>query len=1259
MKLKGGYRTDERFVDIPDGSWVDARNILLEKGFESISNENGNVLSVRTGTGLKVCGIIPTYDSFVVFSTNSTTISEIGIYKDGVYTKVIHDSASLFNFNINNPIEGVFKFNYKGDIIVAWVDGVNTNSQSPKILNLTNLPFEVDGSFELVNPEDINLAKIFPNVRVPEIIIDNVNPAGGTLDTGDYYFAIAYEIENNDLTNFIAISIPIAAATLISDSNPPYFYNDTSPGDATSVSVSLIINNLDLSFGFFRLAIISKIEGIVTANEIGRFPTDTDFDVNGNGKFTYIVSNKPNNTIDLETIFINNAIFDKVKAITAFESRLYFGNLETSDVLDYQKYANNIKLKYGITPAPKGWNPITTGDITYTDLTDYTLYRTFMPEEVYAIYIHLVMKNGTVSKGFHITGRQPRAYTPRFGNRLNYTFNSSGGGFTVLDTSGWLGISVGGSSYPVIVIISGITYTGTYIEVSPGIGAIQLVGIHALVSGTLDMYLNEGNNEDDLVSTVTFAGDEVNIDPNVKIFQVYDTADEVSGSNNGLMGYWENENELYPDTDEFDIWGIIAGVNTNLSTLSPSDPNYVATLRNEKVKHHKMPGQVVLLNNVYTQVPNVIGIQPYDITIPNEIEDLIQGFYFSFVKRDFNNRIVISNDMVIQNPVNNIYGNTYDFALLTSKPVIAANYIKYLFHLDATYGINAPHIANGAFQQMKRVDTLEYHPDNNSATIPSNASRAENVSYKYTDGVSAIFDTDPNDTNKAIGNLYSYLKNIYLAFNTQQDLISTGKIIYTDGSNTYSLIGNTIYGGDCFINFVATDVDTYDKVYYAYCSYNIAYREKDATSWGSYAYNHYQYNTDYSSLLDIKIPSASNPFTPEINKFPFRINRSNVGAEESLSVGWRVFSSTAYFEMPKDKGEIWSLAHLNKELLIQMKYSLFSAKVRDRLATSGAETFLGVSDVFDREPDEIVSNPFGYIGSQSQWASFVCKIGYVVCDRKQGKIFIYQGGGSKPLEISELGQRNLFISKLDTIIDIDNPFDNNGLTANYDEKNERIVICKKDIIEEEDKSLTISFSVRDNAWICKHDYFPNHIFSTRKEFYLVHNSGLIEGIYQHNVGDNGVFTGIKYKSYIDVVFKQPNMVSKIFDSVNWKSEIIDSLGVNLKDRTITHIMIYNTTQCSDVITINTNTGSWFTPNTNNVQETWKFNDFRDIVKDKTLPFLDENNAVISSNINNNKNWFDKSLFIDKFVIIRFIYDNVVNNDIYISDVNVALRETNE
>lgn len=95
------------------------------------------------------------------------------------------------------------------------------------------------------------------------------------------------------------------------------------------------------------------------------------------------------------------------------------------------------------------------------------------------------------------------------------------------------------------------------------------------------------------------------------------------------MGYWENENEVYPNTDEF-------------STSDTGD------LRGTNVRHHKIPSLHAIKTNDYststtfgiTELP-IITLSFTNIKIPNEIANKIKGFKVYAAKRDISNMTIL------------------------------------------------------------------------------------------------------------------------------------------------------------------------------------------------------------------------------------------------------------------------------------------------------------------------------------------------------------------------------------------------------------------------------------------------------------------------------------------------------------------------------------------------------------------------------------------------------------------------------------------
>lgn len=115
-----------------------------------------------------------------------------------------------------------------------------------------------------------------------------------------------------------------------------------------------------------------------------------------------------------------------------------------------------------------------------------------------------------------------------------------------------------------------------------------------------------------------------------------------SGANG--MGFWQNEDEIYPDTEDWDIWDVTA------------DGNGVATgmdIRGDNVRHHKFvqnsvqhffPNPVTALSSVSAVVT---GFQLEDIKIPEALKKETIGFKVYYALRSPENKTIIDQSVLI------------------------------------------------------------------------------------------------------------------------------------------------------------------------------------------------------------------------------------------------------------------------------------------------------------------------------------------------------------------------------------------------------------------------------------------------------------------------------------------------------------------------------------------------------------------------------------------------------------------------------------
>lgn len=204
-----------------------------------------------------------------------------------------------------------------------------------------------------------------------------------------------------------------------------------------------------------------------------------------------------------------------------------------------------------------------------SELPKYSTPKSFAHNEVYALYASLLFKSGKVSQAFVIPGRA--ASTVTVGAKV---FNENA---TIKATDN-LPAEVG--------------YTGDTSFL------------------TEDFSLNTGD---------------------VKYFQTRDTCSW--NGTTGTMGYWENETENYPDTEDYDIY---------------DSTGKIGTLKNTKVRHHKFPSNSYIKDTLYpadnqygTSKIDRLGIKLEDVYLPQEILDNVDKIIISQAKRTFGNSLVI------------------------------------------------------------------------------------------------------------------------------------------------------------------------------------------------------------------------------------------------------------------------------------------------------------------------------------------------------------------------------------------------------------------------------------------------------------------------------------------------------------------------------------------------------------------------------------------------------------------------------------------
>jgi hypothetical protein len=388
MKPNKGIFQDAEFDDQPPGTWRTAKNIVPD-GPNIVKNEPGFSEVTGLPADMLLLGqvVIPG-DKIIVFLIGDplvdSTLRELGIIDNDAYTKLSSNNIVFDTWDINYPIYGSHIVNSEGEIIIAFTD----NNSPPGLVNIG-----LGNSEIFFNSK--NDVRLFPETLIPTIHLDSVLN-GGSLGTGVYYFFFSYEAADGSTTNWMQPSNPV---TVVSSS---YFDNyDQITGDPADTPggkvITLRLTNIDTSYSKLKMAVLKKIDSVVSAEDV------SSFIITKSGGDMLVAYNGDEETQDLlvEELVSDFATYQRAKALKIFNDVLYLGNTKEDNVLDYQKYANNIVLEWYTGNQVS----MDSGRGSYKDSQTIFTRRSFEPGEAYAFYIRFILKDGTSSPAFHIPGR--------------------------------------------------------------------------------------------------------------------------------------------------------------------------------------------------------------------------------------------------------------------------------------------------------------------------------------------------------------------------------------------------------------------------------------------------------------------------------------------------------------------------------------------------------------------------------------------------------------------------------------------------------------------------------------------------------------------------------------------------------------------------------------------------------------------------------------------------------------------------------------
>ena len=1256
-----GLSRDTSVIKTPEQMWQFARNILLTNKYLSVTNEKGNEYGYEL-PGV-VVGYIITNDDIVYLSVdgNYSCIGYVNQYNQ-VYTPVLRTTNPNFKFKLNCPIEGVYVYNYKKELVIVFSDGVNQDSSTPKLINLHNPQVQLSPTKEFINSDDYVMFELFNYTELPS---SNFEYEKGSFDAEVVHLAFCYVFDDNT----DALYSPIIETC----------YPNLKGYNTIRRNIKFNLSNLSSKFKKIKLAFIIK-------KDAGTFAYTTPILSIIDNKLEYILSTEEELTVATpEEIVIAPERFTKIKTITKTANQIEVGNVEIPKQEDLQKYANLLTLE--ITPI--------------IDINNkYATHPTFLPDEVYSFSIIPIYNDGTKGLALHIPGRQGtpqekavltdaeiKNYNLNYSEFLgkgykSFHFNNTG---TISDNSATFGYWENESLYPDkdrydSSSLGGEDLRGTPIRYHrfPSLDNIDTTSIfnnNSVIIGGLDTKTASSSS---IGKTIRFNLKLINFN-NVfpeeirKQLQGY----EIVFEKRQRGGTYIEQHGLVYNYNFKDGTYVIRDIPDGGKTYTiVSNPlSFGKTLFfNTDILENK-----VNINSTLLKVYNSVKIRNFN----NFVSNGASSFYVKGILKDKKDRFakIIKAEYLLADNI--VQQNAYQEENLSLQLTNSASFLfTPLQTSDEVFNI----LQVGLLTLNKNLYNLEY----NTSFISVGTVLFKDY-YLYdnplTNGdvfVSSIIDKNFTRSDKlnikkinydcfsyllgSVLNLYSTSGNDYII---NGNTLSENRVVELVDVATTPILGIDVFSVNVYVTWKTEDVNVLNSN-----DYTTIIKSKKAV---------YYFN-DYINSIP---PALIENF---VNYFPYRVYKGLAIPNESLQTkNLRFFPTNSYYDMRNDRGEIIALRGYNRGLYIQQRYSLFESYIADKLNATAEETYLGSSELFDRIPEEILYNDnIGYIGSNSQFACIVFRDGYATVDEEQGKVFIVNKGLS---EISQQNLKNYFrqalplgnkYTKKDLLgntVKVDNPFSSIGYLIGFDEEYNRLILTKKyytpknntidltfdgefyyderskkiDFDNESyfiNESKTFSFALDSKTWVCEHDYFPNAYFYNNKGFFL--SKSVIGGntkIYKHNSNkvNPGNFFGKQYQSYVDLIFNGRLDISKQYQALNWVSEAFDiATNTELQFDTIDKVMFYNNHQCSGYIEVSKTD----LKTSRNAEGIWQLNEFRDMLISPDKKILNDDGSLITNNISLTKQWFNKGMFFGNFIVVRMLWDNTTKVLKHIHNVNV-------
>ena len=638
----------------------------------------------------------------------------------------------------------------------------------------------------------------------------------------------------------------------------------------------------------------------------------------------------------------------------------------------------------------------------------------------------------------------------------------------------------------------------------------------------------------------------------------------------------------------------------------------------------------------------VLGLEVSHVIIPNELQDLIEGWEIFYAERGMDDMTRVSQSILVDNnyaggsTIPSKYCNFHGFDLQVSGINVNPTHTETQYAIMPT-AINVNSRINKITRnlQLGTLTTPELNKIIDSRYVPANFTSDDvTINNRYKEAALRLkLDMEFVYSFYHVVDLCVIKNNVFFDYHSQKP-VSTG--IIHSVNNTAA----TVYGGDSYLSMytihlfkpddtgVIKTINNVKSTVYAnrmpycitipvYSSYNIGLRSE-----GSLATEklypktpkvlttefpnrdiYFGYNQVYTGLNNVTNVIIRPRFSTFTNLYPNKLHLSLKPSDEAVALNWRTFLAGDYKTIPFNKGKIIGVQVQGNQVIIACEYATFKIGIKDMLSTDGFDAYLKRGELFDRPVEELVKTNDGYIGTKHKFGMTTNELGTFIIDSVKKKIYIV---GNDLKEITKDGYASYFNEALTFGTSVtDSPYILEGITTAIDRVNERIFFMIRRIGL---PSHIVSYSFIHNCWSSEHEYItqsysPMTIFSNRNGTYIVYSvvasdhSGTSKVI---NVGIRKADGNLPQPSpYVEAIITDNNATKKLYESLIWDTTIKENL---VQDETFSEVIIHAGNQGADVILSAEQTFRKYmtSGNLQHIKGVWVLGDLNDRVGPKTF-----------------------------------------------------------